>query len=536
MNRAAIYCRVSTEDEVQINALEKQIEEAKLSVSSNGWTLVDEYIDEGKSGTMTKTRKEYNRLFQDLEVDKFDIVVIKSQDRLMRSTKDWYLFVDKLVQNHKKLFFYLDNKFYSTDDALITGIKAILAEEYSRDLSKKINNAHYHRQQSKGNVLITSKTWGYDKKDKKVVVNEEEAKIVRKMFELCADGYGTRSISKSLANEGIFSRTGAPFIHSTIGRIIRNPLYKGTVIMNKLHYDFNSKQIIHNDKNDWVYKENAVPPIVDDEIWEKANKQMDNNLRKNFNDECPKRCGVKKGNYPLSSKIVCGYCGSTFWRRYYKRTSGEYVVTWSCSNYVVSGRKTTKSYRENQTKIKSKNGGCDNIILNNDNLENILKEVANNLYQDKDNLLLKTISILTEVLEDKDDKQINSLKSSLESITSKREKLLDKYLDGVIMEDVYKNKDKDLLEQAKRIENDINLELLKKENYESIDLRISKMEKEIKSIVSEELALNFIYRHLKNITVYLDKLIVAYDIFPPTIIKVNKLNYRKTVFSVCEHS
>ena len=151
MNRAVIYCRVSTEEEKQINALEKQIDEARNAVISNGWLLVDEYVDEGKSGTMIKYRDEFIRLSDDIETNKYDIIVVKSQDRLMRSTKDWYIFVDKLVQAQKKLFFYLENKFYNTDDALLTGIRAILAEEYSRELSKKLNSAHRYRQKNKGN-------------------------------------------------------------------------------------------------------------------------------------------------------------------------------------------------------------------------------------------------------------------------------------------------------------------------------------------------------------------------------------------------
>ncbi|WP_304509984.1 recombinase family protein, partial [Anaerotignum sp.] len=141
MERAVIYCRVSTEEITQMDALQGQIVEAKRAVSGKRWALVDSYIDEGKSGTTTKRRDEYNRLVSDLSSEKFDIIVVKSQDRLMRNTKEWYIFVDQLVQSGKQLYFYLENKFYTPDDALITGIKAILAEEFSRDLSKKINNA-----------------------------------------------------------------------------------------------------------------------------------------------------------------------------------------------------------------------------------------------------------------------------------------------------------------------------------------------------------------------------------------------------------
>ena len=173
--RAVYYCRVSTDDENQATSIVNQKEESIKTINDNHWELVDCYIDEGKSGTTTKKRDEYNRLFKDMESDKFDIIVIKSQDRLMRNTKEWYFFIDKLVQNNKKLYFYLDRKFYSPDDALITGIKAILAEDYSRSLSKNINNAHRKRQETGSNVVITSNTWGYDKINKQVVINEKDA-------------------------------------------------------------------------------------------------------------------------------------------------------------------------------------------------------------------------------------------------------------------------------------------------------------------------------------------------------------------------
>ena len=91
---------------------------------------------------LVRGREQYQRLFEDLLGKRFDVVVIKSQDRLMRNTKDWYIFIDRLVSCRKKLYLYLEQRFYTADDSLITGIKAILAEEYSRELSRKINNAH----------------------------------------------------------------------------------------------------------------------------------------------------------------------------------------------------------------------------------------------------------------------------------------------------------------------------------------------------------------------------------------------------------
>lgn len=178
--RAVFYARVSTAEEEQLNAIELQIEENRNAIARHKWKKVDEYIDRSKSGTMVKGRDDYQRLFEDLLSDKFDIVVIKDQERLMRNTLDWYLFINRLVQTGKLLYMYLDDKFYSPDDALITGIKAIIAEEFSRNLSKKLHNYHDGRiakaregkeidLQGSGNVF------GWDKVDGKYVINPEQA-------------------------------------------------------------------------------------------------------------------------------------------------------------------------------------------------------------------------------------------------------------------------------------------------------------------------------------------------------------------------
>ena len=96
--RAVYYCRVSTDDENQATSIVNQKEESIKVIEDNHWQLMDGYVDEGRSGTTTKRREEYNRLFKDMEGDKFDIIVIKSQDRLMRNTKEWYFFMDNLVK------------------------------------------------------------------------------------------------------------------------------------------------------------------------------------------------------------------------------------------------------------------------------------------------------------------------------------------------------------------------------------------------------------------------------------------------------
>ena len=113
MKRAVIYCRTSTTEESQLNALENQVQEASACVKTQGWQLVDSYVESG-SGTTTHGRDQYKRLYEDLLLDRFDIIVIKSQDRLMRNVKDWYLFLDCLIRCGKQLYLYLEQKFFET--------------------------------------------------------------------------------------------------------------------------------------------------------------------------------------------------------------------------------------------------------------------------------------------------------------------------------------------------------------------------------------------------------------------------------------
>ena len=523
--RAVYYNRVSTEEESQVNALANQIRESEDCINEHDWELVDKYIDEGRSGTQTKKRDEYNRLLTDLETDKFDIVVIKSQDRLNRNTKDWYLFVDKLVTNKKKLFFYLDNKFYTPEDSLITGIKAILAEDYSRELSKKLNNAHRKRQ-AKGKVLvITSNTWGFDKNKitKEVTVNKKEAKIINLILDLCIAGYGSRSISKELSNRGIKSRTGKDFAEVTIRKIIRNPLYMGTAIMNKTHIDFDTKETIHNPKEEWIYHENAVPAIVTEEKFVKANKIMDSRSQQVHSDTFGKRVlGKNIGKSDLSSKIYCGECNSVYWRRYRKNVRGEQIVDWSCSEYVKRGRKKADTRGKNLLKVTAE-GGCDNIHLNEKYLNNILTKLANDLFDTNNNYVDHVMSILKSTLEENNDvDQQNMIKEDKEKILYQKNLLLDKLLEGIISNDDYKRKDTefenklmDLLEQEKLI-ND------KAEDLQKLDERIEHLRTSLENGGSNESTLKILTDHISKIIVYKEYIEVYLDFYDMVVINLDK--------------
>jgi len=540
--RAVDYCRVSSDEPNQLSALKAQIKEANDCIVKNGWIHVDSYVDEAKSGTSTKKRSEYNRLFEDIESNKFDIIVIKSEDRLSRNVKDWYLFIDALVKNGKKLYFYLERKFYSPDDALITGIRAILAEEYSKQLSKKINNAHKNRQAKGTSISITSQTWGYDKIDKKVVINENESEIIREIYDLAIQGYGSRSISKVLTNKGIKSRTGNPFPEVTIRKILKNPMYMGTVIMNKVHYDFDRKQSIRVPEEEWIVHKNVVPAIISLETWEKAQKEV--SKRRNSNDYGDKVRGYNRGKYNLSAKIICGYCGKSYWRnsrvtKYAKREQ-QVIVQWRCSTYCTRGRRSSE-LKKQIPMVENEKLGCDNVHLHEDELFRVLTEIFGNVFTDAKDAVIDTLMniLKQELKENHHEDEKKALNQEKKHIEYQKEILLNKLLDNVISDNSYKCKNDELENRLLNIETNLQNIIKQESKSTNLEERINIIKERLETDICEDASLELMIEYINQIIVFKDRLEVYLDIFGNKTIMIedkNKLSLKELVNNIDNNS
>lgn len=519
--RAVIYARCSTEEESQKNALVNQVAEAKACVQKKGWILVDSYV-ESKSGTSTKGRLQYSRLFEDLQRDKFDIIVIKSQDRLMRNTKDWYLFIDRLVTNQKKLYMYIDHKFYTTDDALITGIKAILAEDYSRELSKKINNAHGNRQKNNGAVVLTSNTYGYNKNpDKSVSINEDEAKMVKRIFELCAAGYGSRSIANVLVNEGYKNRKGKDIHESSIRRIIHNPLYKGTVVMNRQHFDFETKRTIKNSADELIVYDNKVPAIISEELWEKANQE----IQKRSNPLKHNKGGYKRQS-PLSGKLYCGLCGEPYYRRTRRRSNDKVqLYSWQCKKYLERGRvKGTCDRPELRAVTLEKENGCNNVHLEESVLFQFLEKVMHENYEmDKEKIIREMVDMLKFVLQEKDlQPEIDREISNKKKIQEQMNLLVDKLLEGILTDNTYQMKQKELDQKLDDIQEKINDLTRRKAQTSTLKNRIQHIENRLRSSNTiEQATVGSMLDDIEKILIYPEYMEIYFSVTKMTGIEIN---------------
>ncbi|MCM1127056.1 MAG: recombinase family protein [Lachnospiraceae bacterium] len=491
--RAVFYARVSTEEEEQLNAIEKQIEENIDVIRDKGWILVDRYVDKGITGTQAKKRNEYIRMLGDIKKDKFDIIVVKDQSRLQRNTMDWYIFLNEIVQNQKKLYLYLEKTFFDPKDKFMFGIKAMMAEEYSRDLSKK-GNAAKRRRQEKGKPIITNRTWGFQNINGEILIDEEEAKLVIRIYQLFADGFGGRVAARILRDEGIRNRNGKTLSENTIREIVKNPLYKGIAVMNKEHFDFESKKLIKNPESEWIYRKGIVPRIVSDDLWEKANAQI--NSRKTV--DRTHNVGINKGNTLLSSKIICGECNSKYWRN--KRVQGVY---WYCSEGARSG------------KVREKTGmKCVSLNLKEDEILSLIERLGNQLIakEKKEEALSNAIRKIYAGLSDSGScESIEDIQLQKEKLHKRKDALIDLLLDKTISKTDYYLKADDISKQIATLnEKEIRLKEKKEENGELFD-RLNRVRAIFEDKTEKGIEVPLMCSHINQIKVYEKRIDVYLD-------------------------
>ena len=221
--RVTFYARVSSEKDEQLNSLDNQITYYTDLIKKNPhWDYVPGYIDEGISGISTQKRENFNQMIEDAKSDMFDFVITKEISRFARNTLDSIQFTRELLKNGVGVFFQNDNiNTLDEDSELRLSIMSSIAQDELRKLSSRIKFGH--QQAIKNHVVLgNSRIFGYDKKDKKLVINEEEADVVRKIFEWRDGGATLMGIVEELNDEGYHTRKGNKFVISTVQSIVNN--------------------------------------------------------------------------------------------------------------------------------------------------------------------------------------------------------------------------------------------------------------------------------------------------------------------------
>ena len=454
--RVTFYARVSTDQDEQINSLENQVQYyTELIQSKPNWKFVPGYVDEGISGGSTKKRDNFNRMIRDAKAGVFDFIITKEISRFSRSTLDSIRYTQELLDYNVGVFFQNDNiNTLDTDSEFRLVIMAGVAQDEIRKLSERLKFG-FRQAIKNGHVLGNDKLYGYDKNDCVLTVNEEEAEIVRIIFDLYGNQrLGTRTISKRLMELGYTSREGNAFNTLTIRHILENPKYKGWYCGNKSQsVDYRTKRNVLLDESEWVtYPDPSIPAIVSEELWNRANA-----LYKKRREEMKSHSsGLSFHNrYPYSAKIYCEEHGTTFHRQVIQTKKGQQEV-WQCKVYRSHGR-----------------AACSAPQIRSSDLDVILSDIFKELVRDKEKIIDSLVTVLTNIPKEVDYGKLRcQVENEMDDLERKKNRLLDLSIAGALTVEEFKERNDAFNAQIQECQGKLTAIRQEEENQSSEELDI----------------------------------------------------------------
>ncbi len=315
--RVAAYARVSLETDKLAHSLAAQTDHYRSVIQDrSGWELAGIYADSFISGTQASQRPEFQRLLEDCEKGKIDIVLCKSISRFARNTVDLLKTVRHLKELGVEIRFEKENiNSMSGEGELLLTILASFAQEESRSISENVKWGIRRRFQSGKAEMRNKSVFGYRLDGGKYVVVPEEAETVRLIFDEYVRGVPLRRISELLRTEGLKTPRGFDFSHSQINYIIHNEIYIGNIVLQKTFVkDFITHSKVKNNGELPVYRQcGCHEPIVDESVFQAAQEES-------------ARRAAEKPAYPFTKRLICGSCGKALTRR---SNNGRYAC-WHC--------------------------------------------------------------------------------------------------------------------------------------------------------------------------------------------------------------
>ncbi len=473
--RVTFYARVSTDRYEQLNSLENQVTYfSNFIKEQENWTFVEGYVDEGISGTSVKKREDFLRMVDDAKKKKFDLIITKEISRFSRNTLDSIKYTQELLSNGVGVHFLSDNiNTFQPDSELRLTIMSSIAQEEIRKLSERVRFG-YKRSVEKGIVPGSNNIYGYTKNKGKLVIDEEQAKFIRLIFETyVSENIGVHRLGFKLFDEyGVTNYSGKPIAGTVIKNIIRNPKYKGYFCAHKeTTVDYHDRKRKRFKRDEWiVYKDNETcPPIVSEELWNKANEILDARSKKH--DQINKN--NKYNKFPFSGLMHCYFDGATFVRGTYQIGKGDRSRRrkfWACNNYRIHGKKKTE--------------GCNSPVLYYEELVEVCKKILNMILVCQDDLISEINDMISDIRTKKDyKKEIKLIDEKLFKTNNEKKELIMMRMRKEIDLKEYNSLKDDLDEKINSLEENKRKLIEEEQNEQSSEKNFEEFKKKINDMV-----------------------------------------------------
>ncbi|QSF46528.1 recombinase family protein [Paenibacillus tianjinensis] len=330
----ALYCRVSTDEQAREGvSLDEQQERLKAYCRAMGWTeQVQLFVDDGYSAK-NLDRPELKRLLQAVKSGNVSRIMVTKLDRMSRRLLDLLNLID-MFQNCEVSFVSISESFDTNTPSgrLTLQVLGAVAEFERERIRERVFENMFHAATT--GKWLTQSPYGYDLLDKSLVINDKEADIVRRVYDLYLnEGLGFYSIAKRLNEEGIPSRQRKEWSIRAIKLMLTNPAYKGTLVWNRI--DSSKSKRKDKDESEWVNVEDCLPVIIEKPIWESVQR------RKGQTSMAPR---AQTSPHLLGGMLRCGNCGSGMSIGFSGSPSKRYRV-YRCSANKNKGTCTSKQYR-----------------------------------------------------------------------------------------------------------------------------------------------------------------------------------------------
>ena len=456
--KVGIYLRLSRDDERddESQSISNQRDYIMNYIIKNNLMLIDEYVDDGVSGTQFD-RKGWERLINDIENGRINMVITKDTSRLGRNISQSLYYSTEYFQEKNVRYVALTDGIDTFDKGQNTDMlmfKAFYNEMYVKDISTKIK-ATLNSQKRNGKFMGGIAPYGYQRNlpyDKhELIIDEEQAEIVRRIYDLFISGMGVKRIANLLTDENIpipsiqknLNRGNKSSIYGvwqerTISDILTNPTYKGDLTQcREYKVSYKSKKRRKNKKENWIIPKNACPAIIDEETFNIVQDMYSKNKNRTETSQ----------EHLLRGFLVCKECGHTI-------SIGQ--ATWTCN-----GEKRHKNICYcNYYKKYSRYNVCTPHKLDYDELEKeILKDIKNKCkaYLKTSNFenLLKNSDKMTKIQLDLE-KQLAKTKNEINQQTIFVDRLYKDKLKGIIDEEMFKRQYNNLTEETLNLKKKAN--------------------------------------------------------------------------------